>query len=147
MRIRYSGVKAQDKKNHVTIYFDRGKVTSTHCSCESGTSWCAHVIATAFERIRNKPESEKLCVRLPISDSLNLLSREKLLNFAKHLLCEYQNEPIVDTAQQLLDKLLMRDSPSKEEDDINKIAGAPDPTAGPGQCMSFFWKSNVAMDT
>ena len=117
----------------MTIHFYHGKVTSAHCSCESGTSWCTHVIATAFERIQNKPESAKLCVRLPISDSLNSLSREQLLKFAQYLLCEHQYEPVVKTAQQLLDKLLKHGSSPKEDDDINKVAGAPDPTAGPGE--------------
>ena len=117
----------------MAIHFDRGKVTSTHCSCKTGTNWCAHVIATAFERIRNNPDSAKLCVRPPISDSLNLLSREQLLKFAQYLLCEHQHDPVVKTAQQLLDKLLMHGSSPKEDDDMNKIAGAPDPTAGPGE--------------
>ena len=72
-------------------------------------------------------------VRLPVSDSLNLLNREQLLKFAQYLLCEHKNEPVVESAQNLLDKLLVHGGPSKGDDDINTIAGAPDPTAGPGK--------------
>ena len=122
-------------KNYVAVHFDRGKITSTHCSCGSTTSWCTHVIATVLERIRNKPDATKVKVRLPVSDSLNLLNREQLLKFAQYLLCEHKNEPVVESAQNLLDKLLMHGGPPKGDDHINTIAGAPDPTAGPGKFL------------
>ena len=72
---------------------------------------------------------------MPVSDSLNCLDREQLIQFAQYLLYEHQNESIVETAQQLLDKLLSKEW--KEQDDINAIAGAPDPTAGPGKAVSI----------
>ena len=128
-RIRCSSRSPDSGKYYVTIHFDRGKITSAHCSCELSTNWCSHVIATCLARIKNK---DTVTVHLPVSDSLNLLDREQLLKFAQYLLCEHQNEPVVETAQQLLDKLLSRQQQDKQED-INMIAGAPDPTAGPGK--------------
>ena len=74
-----------------------------------------------------------MTIRMPVSDSLNLLDREQLLKFSQYLLCEHQNERTVETAQQLLDKLLSKGQ--KEQEDINAIAGAPDPTAGPGKAV------------
>ena len=71
---------------------------------------------------------------MPVSDSLNFLDREQLIKFAQYLLYEHQNESIIETAQQLLDKLLSKEQKGQEED-INAIAGAPDPTAGPGKAV------------
>lgn len=71
---------------------------------------------------------------MPVSDSLNLLDQDQLLKFAHYLLYEHQNEGIIETAQQLLDKLLSKEQKEQEED-INAIAGAPDPTAGPGKTI------------
>ena len=71
---------------------------------------------------------------MPVSDSLNFLDRDQLIKFAQYLLHEHQNESIIETAQQLLDKLLSKEQKGKEED-INAIAGAPDPTAGPGKAV------------
>ena len=71
---------------------------------------------------------------MPVSDSLNFLDRDQLLKFAQYLLYEHQNESIIETAQQLLDKLLSKEQKGQEED-INAIAGAPDPTAGPGKAV------------
>ena len=117
-------------RNYVTVHFDRGKITSAHCSCELSTNWCVHVVATCLARIKNK---DTVAIHMPVSDSLNLLDREQLLKFAQYLLSEHQNEPVVETAQQLLSKLLSRQQQDQQED-INMIAGAPDPTAGPGTC-------------
>ena len=75
-----------------------------------------------------------MTIRMPVSDSLNLLDREQLLKFSQYLLCEHRNERTVETAQQLLDKLLSKGQKEQEED-INAIAGAPDPTAGPGKAV------------
>ena len=75
-----------------------------------------------------------MTIRMPVSDSLNFLDREQLIKFAQHLLYEHQNESIIETAQQLLDKLLSKEQKGQEED-INAIAGAPDPTAGPGKAV------------
>ena len=116
-------------KNYVTILFDRGKITSAHCSCELSTNWCAHVVATCLARIK---DTKAMTIRMPVSDSLNSLDREQLLKFAQYLLCEHQNERVVETAQQLLDKLLLRQQGAQQEE-INTVAGAPDPTAGPGK--------------
>ena len=115
----------------MTVLFDRGKITSAHCSCELSTNWCAHVVATCLARIKEK---KSMKIHLPVSDSLNLLGREQLLKFTQYLLCEHQNERVVETAQQLLDKLLSRQQ-SVEQEDINTVAGAPDPTAGPGKAL------------
>ena len=116
---------------YVTVHFDRGKITSAHCSCDQSTNWCAHVIATCLARIKDR---NTVTIRMPVSDSLNLLDREQLLKFSQYLLCEHQNERTVETAQQLLDKLLSKGQKEQEED-INSIAGAPDPTAGPGKAV------------
>ena len=135
---RCSHGRANDSvKNYVTVLFDRGKVTSAHCSCELSTNWCVHVVATCLARIKNK---DTMTVHLPVSDSLNSLDREQLLKFAQYLLCEHQNEPVVETAQKLLNKLLSRQQKEQQED-INKIAGAPDPTAGPGKAV--FWNDLI----
>ena len=75
-----------------------------------------------------------MTIRMPVSDSLNFLDREQLIKFAQYLLYEHQNESIIETAQQLLDKLLSKEQKGQEED-INAIAGAPDPTAGPGKAV------------
>ena len=136
---RYSS--ARKDKCYVTIQFDRGKITAAHCSCDTTTDWCNHVIAVILQRINHK-EQMKIQLRVPISDSLNVLNREQLLKFTQYLLCEHQNEPIIETAQTLLDRLL---HPEREResagdttqvDDINDIDGAPDPTAGPGMFCS-----------
>lgn len=127
--------RGNSNKSYVTIQFDRGKITSAHCSCELSTNWCVHVVATCLERIKNK---DKISIHMPISDSLNLLDREQLLKFAQYLLSEHQHEPVVETAQQLLNRLLSRQQQDKP-DDINLIAGAPDPTAGPGLDEEAHW--------
>ena len=75
-----------------------------------------------------------MTIRIPVSDSLNSLDRDQLIKFAQYLLYEHQNESIIETAQQLLDKLLSKEQKGQEED-INAIAGAPDPTAGPGKAV------------
>lgn len=129
------GRNSDGDKNYVTILFDRGKITSAHCSCDFTTNWCSHVVATCLARIKNK---NSMTVHMPVSDSLNTLDREQLLKFSQYLLSEHQNEPVVETAQKLLDKLLSRQNQEQEED-INKIAGAPDPTAGPGLDEEAHW--------
>ena len=127
---RCSSSRSNDSgKYYVTVHFDRGKITSAHCSCELSTNWCAHVVATCLARLKEK---NTVTVHMPVSDSLNLLDREQLLKFAQYLLCEHQNERTVETAQNLLDRLLSRKQ-SEQPDNINAIAGAPDPTAGPGK--------------
>ena len=136
---RNPGRRGSNEGYYVTIHFDRGKITSAHCSCDLTSNWCEHAIATCLARIN---DSEKMMVHLPVSDSLNLLNREQLLKFTQYLLCEHQNEQVVDSAQQLLDRLLSRQQKGKEED-INSIAGAPDPTAGPGK--NFFFETLLSV--
>ena len=126
---------------HVTVYFDRGKITSAHCSCDQPTNWCVHVIATCLARIKDK---NTVTIRMPVSDSLNFLDRDQLIKFAQYLLYEHQNESIIETAQQLLDKLLSKEQKGQEED-INAIAGAPDPTAGPGKALYHGTLSSSAL--
>mgnify|MGYP001792576722 CR=1 FL=1 len=124
------------KSFYVVIYFDRGKITSACCSCEAQITWCSHIIAVIFQRIHVKGEAN-IQLRVPISDSLNALSNEKLLKFTQYLLCEHKNEPVIETAQALLDKLLFPEKNVEDGEarfkDINKIHGAPDPTAGSGK--------------
>ena len=63
-------------------------------------------------------------LRAPVSESLSCLTRDQLQKFAQYLISELPQQ-ILPTAQQLLDDLLM-----DENSDINKVCGAPDPTAG-----------------
>lgn len=86
-----------------------------------------------------------MTIHMPVSDSLNSLDREQLLKFAQYLLCEHQNERIVETAQQLLGKLLSRQERDQQED-INMIAGAPDPTAGPGKYLKYIHVSSIVLN-
>jgi hypothetical protein len=122
---------------YVTILFDRGKITSAQCTCDSSSSWCLHVIATALMRIRQADSLDKSQIRLPVSDALNLLSREQLLKFSHYLLYNHQNHKIVETAQDLIDKLVNRHGNYSDEE-INVVHGAPDPTAGPGKILVLF---------
>ncbi|KAK3725720.1 hypothetical protein QZH41_018914, partial [Actinostola sp. cb2023] len=117
---------------YVTIHFDRGKITSAQCTCDSTSSWCTHVIATAITRIRHAGKLSESQIRLPVSDALNALSREQLLKFSHYLLYHHQNDKIVETAQGLIDKLVNRRGDYTDEE-INVVHGAPDPTAGPGE--------------
>ena len=119
---------------YVTVYFDRGKITFAHCSCDQSMNWCAHVIATCLARIKDK---NTVTIRMPVSDSLHLLDQDQLLKLAHYLLYKHQNEGIIETAQQLLDKLLSKEQKEQEED-INAIAGAPDSTAGPGKTVYLY---------
>lgn len=132
-------LSASVEDKYVTIHFDRGKITSAQCTCDSSSSWCLHVIATALMRIRNADSLDKSKIRLPVSDALNDLSREQLLKFSQYLLYHHQNQKVVETAQGLIDKLVNRHGDySKEE--INVVDGAPDPTAGPGLYNYAAWK-------
>ena len=111
----------------MTIYFDRGKITSARCSCSSGTHWCAHIVAAAFERIR-KARDGGLRVRLPIADSLSDLTKEQMQKLAHCLLYRQKNVPrLLESAQKLLDGL-------NPTGCLDAVPGAPDITGGPGGC-------------
>ena len=119
---------------YVTIYFDRGKITSAQCTCHSTSSWCTHVIATAITRIRHAGKLSKSQIRLPVSDALNALSHEQLLKFSHYLLYLHKNDKVVENAQGLIDKLVNHRGDYTDEE-INVVRGAPDPTAGPGELI------------
>jgi len=36
---------------HVSIIFDRKKITSCHCTCNNSSSWCSHIVAVCLCRI------------------------------------------------------------------------------------------------
>ena len=36
---------------HVSIIFDRKKITSCHCTCNNSSSWCSHIVAVCLSRI------------------------------------------------------------------------------------------------
>eukprot|EP00794_Sanderia_malayensis_P016687 gene16687-18381_t len=77
--------------------------------------------ASKQEKIRYP---DKVCLRVPVSESLSRLERNQLQKFAQYLINELPPQ-VLSTAQGLLDSLLH--SPSSA---INSLAGAPDPTAG-----------------
>ena len=91
------------------------------CSCNSrDIFWCQHVVALAVYRIRN---TEKVPVRVPISETLLQMNREQLQKFVQYLISSHHTE-VLPTAQRLSDEILRKSSA------INQIPGAPDPTAG-----------------
>ncbi|KAJ9580946.1 hypothetical protein L9F63_023879, partial [Diploptera punctata] len=54
-----------DKKYKVSVSFDRCKITSVTCSCDTkDIFWCQHVVALSLYRIRN---AESVRLRVPIS--------------------------------------------------------------------------------
>ncbi|XP_032232539.2 uncharacterized protein LOC5507934 isoform X2 [Nematostella vectensis] len=124
------------EKYYVTIFFDRGKITSVHCSCKSQTSWCSHVTKVALERICH-PEKATISA-LPISDSLHQLDREQLLKLTNSLLNHHTNTDVVDTAQNLLEQLLNKNGQHGQAD-INVMEGVPDATSGPGLDEDSCW--------
>ncbi|RWS16826.1 zinc finger SWIM domain-containing protein 4-like protein [Dinothrombium tinctorium] len=110
-----------EKRYRVSITFDRCKITSVTCTCDTkDIFWCQHVVALALYRIRN-PNLVKL--RVPISETLLQLDRQQLQKLLQYLIAEHHTE-VLPTAQKLADEILQTRSI------INKIAGAPDPTAG-----------------
>jgi len=111
----------QEIKYKVSVSFDRCKITSVTCSCNSrDIFWCQHVVALAVYRIRN---TDKVPVRVPISETLLQMNREQLQKFVQYLISSHHTE-VLPTAQRLSDEILKKSSA------INQIAGAPDPTAG-----------------
>ncbi|VUZ41391.1 unnamed protein product, partial [Hymenolepis diminuta] len=115
---------------HVSLTFDRCKITSAHCSCQNrGLSWCPHIVALALYRI-SKPHH--VSYRAPISDTLIKMDRNQLQKLAQYLIASH-SDLVLSSAQSLAEGLL------DEESTMNKISGAPDPTAGGGIEDSSTW--------
>ncbi|XP_039276107.1 zinc finger SWIM domain-containing protein 8-like [Nilaparvata lugens] len=114
----------------VAVTFDRRRITSCNCTCNSTAYWCAHVVAVCLHRI-HMPNN--VCLRAPVSESLSRLHREQLQKFAQYLISELPQQ-ILPTAQRLLDELL-----SSQPSAINSVCGAPDPTAGASANEQTSW--------
>uniref|UniRef100_A0A1I8MWL1 SWIM-type domain-containing protein n=1 Tax=Musca domestica TaxID=7370 RepID=A0A1I8MWL1_MUSDO len=106
---------------NVAVTFDRRRISSCNCTCNSSAYWCSHVVAVCLHRIHCALE---VCLRAPVSESLTRLQRDQLQKFAQYLISELPQQ-ILPTAQRLLDELL-----SEQPTAINTVCGAPDPTAG-----------------
>ncbi|XP_013381125.1 zinc finger SWIM domain-containing protein 8 [Lingula anatina] len=115
---------------NVAVMFDRRRITSCNCTCNSTASWCAHVVALCLFRIH---QATSVCLRAPVSESLSRLQRDQLQKFAQYLISELPQQ-ILPTAQRLLDELL-----SSQQNAINTVYGAPDPTAGPSASEHTAW--------
>jgi hypothetical protein len=46
-----NATKATTQYYHVSIIFDRKKITSCHCTCNNSSSWCSHIVAVCICRI------------------------------------------------------------------------------------------------
>lgn len=111
----------ENKKYKVSVSFDRCKITSVTCSCDTkDIFWCHHVVALSIYRIR---KAETIKLRVPISETLLQMSRQQLQKFVQYLISAHHTE-VLPTAQELADEILQQKS------EINAICGAPDPTAG-----------------
>ncbi|XP_039247425.2 zinc finger SWIM domain-containing protein 4-like [Styela clava] len=114
---------------HVAITFDRCKITSASCDCNSGEIFfCKHVVALAIFRIR-KPH--KVTIRSPISETLQQMDRDQLQKLTQYLLARHNR--VLPAAQKVADSLF---DPMSE---LNVIRGAPDPTAGAGLIDEDRW--------
>ncbi|KAL4705643.1 hypothetical protein ACJJTC_002029, partial [Scirpophaga incertulas] len=120
----------QERLYRVTVSFDRCKITGVTCSCEArDIFWCQHVVALALYRIRN---ADSVRLRVPISETLLQMDRQQLQKFVQYLIAEHHTE-VLPTAQRLADEVLQARSA------INRICGAPDPTAGPPPDAHHAW--------
>ncbi|XP_046360327.1 zinc finger SWIM domain-containing protein 8 homolog isoform X2 [Haliotis rufescens] len=115
---------------NVAVVFDRRRISSCTCTCNSSPSWCSHIVALCLYRIH---QATSVCLRAPVSESLSRLHRDQLQKFAQYLITELPQQ-ILPTAQRLLDELL-----SSQETAINTVYGAPDPTAGPPASEQTSW--------
>ncbi|CAG4916207.1 unnamed protein product [Colias eurytheme] len=106
---------------NVAVTFDRQKISSCNCTCSSSAHWCSHIVAVCLFRIHLPTQ---VCLRAPVSESLQRLRRDQLQKFAQYLISELPRQ-ILPTAQKILDELL-----SAQPNQINTTCGAPDPTAG-----------------
>ncbi|XP_055540503.1 uncharacterized protein LOC129727086 [Wyeomyia smithii] len=125
-----AGNMEENKKFKVSVSFDRCKITSVTCSCDTkDIFWCHHVVALALYRIRN---AETVKLRVPISETLLQMNRQQLQKFIQYLISEHHTE-VLPTAQRLADEILQQRS------EINSICGAPDPTAGASKDDDHSW--------
>ncbi|XP_064476945.1 zinc finger SWIM domain-containing protein 5-like isoform X2 [Ornithodoros turicata] len=119
-----------ERKYRISISFDRCKITSVTCTCDThDIFWCQHVVSLAIYRIRN---ADSVRLRVPISETLLQLDREQLQKLLQYLIAEHHTE-VLPTAQRLADEILQSRSL------INRIAGAPDPTAGASAEEDHSW--------
>ncbi|XP_018425968.1 PREDICTED: zinc finger SWIM domain-containing protein 4 isoform X2 [Nanorana parkeri] len=119
-----------ERTYQVSISFDRCKITSVSCGCENrDIFYCAHVVALSLHRIRRARGVE---LRLPISETLSQMNRDQLQKFVQYLISEHHTE-VLPTAQRLADEILQLGS------EINRVHGAPDPTAGAGREDDNCW--------
>nr|XP_008195955.2 PREDICTED: zinc finger SWIM domain-containing protein 4 isoform X2 [Tribolium castaneum] len=124
------GVQEPPQKFKVSVSFDRCKITSVTCSCDTkDIFWCQHVVALSLYRIRN---AESVRLRVPISETLLQMDRQQLQKFVQYLISEHHTE-VLPTAQKLADEILQQRS------EINQIPGAPDPTAGASADDEHSW--------
>jgi len=106
---------------NVSVGFDRCKITEVSCTCgNKDILWCPHVVALSLFRIRNP---EEVTLRVPISETLLQMNRDQLQKLLQYLITEHHTE-VLPTAQRLADEILLKTS------EINRLHGAPDPTAG-----------------
>ncbi|XP_073985781.1 zinc finger SWIM domain-containing dorado isoform X1 [Rhodnius prolixus] len=112
---------SQRGQYNVAVAFDRRRITSCNCTCNSSAYWCSHIVAVCLHRIHLP---NQVCLRAPVSESLSRLHRDQLQKFAQYLISELPQQ-ILPTAQRILDELL-----SSQPSAINSVCGAPDPTAG-----------------
>lgn len=112
---------SQRGQYNVAVAFDRRRITSCNCTCDSRAYWCSHIVAVCLHRIHLPTQ---VCLRAPVSESLSRLHRDQLQKFAQYLISELPQQ-ILPTAQRILDELL-----SSQPSAINSVCGAPDPTAG-----------------
>ncbi|XP_062508756.1 uncharacterized protein LOC134184992 isoform X2 [Corticium candelabrum] len=130
----------EDRKTIATVYFDRQHVTSMLCSDHSDSNWCEHVVALIFHRMNNP---EKVKYRLPVSDSVQLLSESEQKQFINILLAHRPLE-LLAFAQETLDELLnMKDSNrvSSQCESLHNalVVNVPDPTAGGAVDAEGLW--------
>ncbi|XP_076267009.1 zinc finger SWIM domain-containing protein 5-like isoform X2 [Rhynchophorus ferrugineus] len=124
------GAPEPPHKFKVSVSFDRCKITSVTCTCETrDIFWCQHVVALSLYRIRN---ADSVRLRVPISETLLQMDRQQLQKFVQYLIAEHHTE-VLPTAQKLADEILQQRS------EINQIAGAPDPTAGAAADDAHSW--------
>ncbi|KAG5674753.1 hypothetical protein PVAND_004703 [Polypedilum vanderplanki] len=125
----------ENKKFKVSVSFDRCKITSVKCSCDTkDIFWCHHVVALALYRIRN---ATSVKLRVPISETLLQMNRQQLQKFVQYLIAEHYTE-VLPTAQKLADEIL------RQKTEINSICGAPDPTAGASKDDENSWHLDEA---
>jgi hypothetical protein len=128
-QVQNSMGQVQRPEFNVAVTFDRRRITSCNCTCNSTAYWCSHVVAVCLHRIFlvSITVADKLPVipsnllklklnslflqpyqvslRAPVSESLSRLHREQLQKFAQYLISELPQQ-ILPTAQRLLDMLL-----------------------------------------